>query len=196
MFAQISSLFARLCLRLLGWKLKGHPPALKKAVIVAYPHTSYMDGFLVILISLVYRGSIALKGDTLFFRLVSKLTGQISITRDSKALSQTEQIAAELRERNECFFYISPEGKRSKVQKIKTGFCYIAKKASIPIICGNFDYRTREYSFGPGFTVCDLSIKEIIDKVRKYYEDRDLLESGRYPEYTSALFLESEESEE
>ena len=31
--------------KIFGWKLCSKPPKVKKAVLIAYPHTSYYDGF-------------------------------------------------------------------------------------------------------------------------------------------------------
>jgi hypothetical protein len=38
---------------------------------------------------------------------------------------------------------IVPEGTRKKVNKIKTGFWYIAKRADVPIICWYLDQETK-----------------------------------------------------
>ena len=43
---------------------------------------------------------------------------------------------------------IAPEGTRSKVNELKTGFYYIAHKANVPIIPVAFDYGTKTIKIG------------------------------------------------
>ena len=38
---------------------------------------------------------------------------------------------------------VTPEGTRSKMEKWKTGFYYIAQKANVPLALGFMDYKTR-----------------------------------------------------
>lgn len=43
---------------------------------------------------------------------------------------------------------LAPEGTRKKVEKFKTGFYYIAKKANVPIIPVGFDFGKKEVVLG------------------------------------------------
>ena len=43
---------------------------------------------------------------------------------------------------------LAPEGTRKKVDKLKTGFYYIALKAKVPILLVGFDFKKRLVHFG------------------------------------------------
>ena len=42
-----------------------------------------------------------------------------------------------------------PEGTRKKVEKLRTGFYYIAKEAKIPILLVGFDFKNKQVIYGP-----------------------------------------------
>ena len=50
---------------------------------------------------------------------------------------------------------LSPEGTRSKVDKLKTGFYYIAKGANIPLVLCRFDWEHKIISFSEPFFTTD-----------------------------------------
>lgn len=50
---------------------------------------------------------------------------------------------------------LSPEGTRKKVDRLKTGFYHIAKKARVPIIMTAFDFKKKEVYFGEPFYTCE-----------------------------------------
>jgi hypothetical protein len=43
---------------------------------------------------------------------------------------------------------MAPEGTRKRVDRLKTGFYHIAKRANLPLILAAIDYRKREFVFG------------------------------------------------
>ena len=49
------------------------------------------------------------------------------------------------------FLTLAPEGTRAKVQKLKTGFYYIAIKAKVPILLVGFCFKRRVVHFGEKF---------------------------------------------
>ena len=61
---------------------------------------------------------------------------------------------AEVFSKQETFrLAFSPEGTRKKVAELRTGFYYIALKASVPIIPVAFDYGKKEVKVGDPFIV-------------------------------------------
>jgi 1-acyl-sn-glycerol-3-phosphate acyltransferase len=53
---------------------------------------------------------------------------------------------------NETFMLgLSPEGTRKRVDKLRTGFYHIAKKAGVPIVPVGFDYKNRLVVIGDAF---------------------------------------------
>jgi 1-acyl-sn-glycerol-3-phosphate acyltransferase len=58
----------------------------------------------------------------------------------SKSTSATTQMAQALKKFERGFFVVTPEGTRSKRDKWKTGFYYVALEAKVPIILSYVDY--------------------------------------------------------
>jgi len=55
----------------------------------------------------------------------------------------------EIFDRHEVFrIAIAPEGTRKKVDRLKTGFYYMALAAEVPILLTKFDYKNKEVNFG------------------------------------------------
>lgn len=179
-------MFARLILSWLGWKQAAvcAPAPNVPCVVICYPHTCYYDGFLTILLAAIHYGYMAGKADNPFFRALCWLTGSIPISRANGGPSQTDQVAAFLWH-SRGHLYVAPEGSRKRAAKIRSGFYHIARKTGRPIVCGNFDYRTKEYSFSAPFDVGELTFEETAQKIGAYYRDAGLLESGKHPERTT-----------
>jgi len=150
----------RLCwiffLRLLAWKIKGSfPDDLKKAVVIVAPHTSNWD----FIIGLAVRSSLKLYRfrflgkHSLFkrpWRFFFTRLGGIPVDRSDKH-DMVNQVV-NLFNRNENFILaLSPEGTRKKVERLKTGFYHMAKKAAVPIMMIGMDYAKKEISFSDPF---------------------------------------------
>ena len=179
-------MFAKLILGLLGWKEANHstPNPEIPCIIIAYPHTCYYDGILTTLLTKIRTGHLALKADFIFFRFCCWLTNAIPIYKNRGSQSQSDQITEFLRHNN-GHLYVSPEGSRPRASKIRSGFYHIARKSGRPIVCGNFDYRTKEYSFSEPFEVRELTFEDTVARIGTYYRDAGLLESGKHPERTT-----------
>ena len=135
----------------LGWEIKGNSTfsklKMKKAILIAAPHTHWMDLFLGILIrgSVGFKSSFIGKKELFFFPLsiFLKLIGGIPVNR-SKKNNTVNQIVNIFNQRKEFMLSLAPEGTRQKVSKFKTGFYYIAKEAGIPIIMITMDYSNKQ----------------------------------------------------
>ena len=135
----------------LGWVIKGNSTfsklKIKKAILIAAPHTHWMDLFLGILIrgSVGFKSSFIGKKELFFFPLsiFLKLIGGIPVNR-SKKNNTVNQIVNIFNQRKEFMLSLAPEGTRQKVSKFKTGFYYIAKEAGIPIIMITMDYSNKQ----------------------------------------------------
>ena len=69
----------------------------------------------------------------------------------NKQLNSVDSVV-KIFEKNENFFLtLAPEGTRAKVNKLKTGFYYIALKAKIPILLVGFCFKKRIVHFGKKF---------------------------------------------
>lgn len=176
---------AKLLLKLGRWTPVGPLPAAKKAVLVGAPHTSYWDGYWL----LVYKVAFGLDvkffvKDTLFWFPLSLLLnglGGVPLNRGS-ASTAVKQAVESFNDNDGYLFGLSPEGTRKKTAGWKTGFYRIAEGAGVPIVFGFFDYTNRRLGFGPemmltGDMDADLAI------CRSFYASVE----GRWPDKTSPV---------
>ena len=72
---------------------------------------------------------------------------KLSINTKSLAISfvgnKVDKIASIFNEKSEFRIGLAPEGTRAKVEKLRTGFYHIAKKANAPIIMVTLDYTNK-----------------------------------------------------
>jgi 1-acyl-sn-glycerol-3-phosphate acyltransferase len=71
-----------------------------------------------------------------------------------------------LNDQSEFLLALSPEGTRKKVERLRTGFYYIAQKANVPIVMVAFDFAKKEIKIEePFYTSNDeaADFKKIID---------------------------------
>lgn len=137
--------------KLLGWKVVGNVnmsrDTVKKAIIIAVPHTSWHDFYIGVLLRKVLNiktNFIAKK--ELFVGPVGwylKAIGGAPIDRQTKE-NKVEAIAKLFAQKEEFRMTLAPEGTRKKVDKWKTGFYYIAKEAKVPIIMFTLDFGKKE----------------------------------------------------
>lgn len=149
----------------LGWKvITRFKFDIDKYVFAVVPHTSNWDFFL----GLLVRSKIGFKANyigkhTLFIwplGVIMKALGGIPVNRKSSK-NFVDQIADEYKNRKKLAIALAPEGTRSKVDKLKTGFYYIAKAASVPIVLTKFDYGKKEIVFEEAFYPTEDSEKDL-----------------------------------
>jgi 1-acyl-sn-glycerol-3-phosphate acyltransferase len=143
-------------LKLLGWKTDVYfPEGIKKCIIIVAPHTSWQD----LIIGLSYRSVARLKHarylgkKELFdgpFGFLFRLSGGLPVDRFSKK-NMVDQVVDIMNKQEEIMIAISPEGTRKKVDRLRTGFYYIAKKAAAPIIMAGLDFQHKEVKFSEPF---------------------------------------------
>ena len=152
-------------MKLSGWKIIGTvSPEIKKAVIIVAPHTSWMD----VVVGLMARSVLQLKNarflgkKELFdgpFNFFFKWMGGIPVDRFSKQ-NMVDQVVELFNNNERLLLGMSPEGTRKKVDKLRTGFYHIAKKANSPIIMCGFDFKKKEVIFSESFYAGDDEAKD------------------------------------
>jgi 1-acyl-sn-glycerol-3-phosphate acyltransferase len=175
--------FSLAILRLFGWKVEGGiPPALKKYVVVAAPHTSAWDFPLGLLARASIGADIRYIGKKSLFRpplgwFMRKLGGY-PVDRGKR--QNLVQSVIDIFDRHEVFaIALAPEGTRRKVDKFRTGFYYIAKGAGIPIVFVTFDYGPRTVTFDPeAFYPTDDAMSDL-EFIWNYYKGVQ----GKNPEW-------------
>ena len=125
------------------WKFKGDfPSQLKKYIIIAAPHTSWVDFPIAILARNASGEKINFVGkNTLFkgpFGWFFRSLGGAPVDR-SRNNKTVDAIVDIFKEKEVFRLALSPEG-TVKVEKWKTGFYYIAKGASVPIVMATLDF--------------------------------------------------------
>jgi 1-acyl-sn-glycerol-3-phosphate acyltransferase len=148
--------------KLMGWKLVGNTTlskdTIKKAVIIAVPHTSWHDFFIGLFLRRIIGVNINFVGKKELFKgLVGwylKKVGGRSIDRTSG--QDKVQAIAKLFETHEEFrLSLAPEGTRKKVAEWRTGFYFIAKEARVPIIMITFDFGKKQNKISEPFYPTD-----------------------------------------
>ena len=137
---------SRLALRLAGWTIEGHAPALNKYVLIAAPHTSNWDFPLAMAIAFELKIKLFWVGKASLFKgpfgFFMKWCGGLPVERGKK-IGQVSQLAAEFGRHQQMVIAIAPEGTRKAVSGWKSGFYHIAREADVPLVLGFLDFRRK-----------------------------------------------------
>ncbi|HEX9957553.1 MAG TPA: 1-acyl-sn-glycerol-3-phosphate acyltransferase [Fibrella sp.] len=127
----------------LGWKIVGPRPTVPKAIWVVAPHSTNWDfpiGLWIRHELRIYIGFLAKSSlFTWYGGWLFRALGGTPVYR-SKANNLVDAMAETFASYNELHICITPEGTRSDVSKLKTGFYFIAQKANIPLVLVGFDW--------------------------------------------------------
>jgi len=178
---------ARFLFWLGGWTVVGGTIPVRKAVIIAAPHTSNWDGFWAIVYKVYNRLAIRwFVKDSMFwfpFSILLRVNGAIPLDRRRAGSSVSQAIEA-FDKYEDFYFGLAPEGTRSKTELWKTGFYRIAEGANVPVVLAFLDYTNKRLGFGPMITLtgdrdADMEI------IRSFYAPIE----GRWPEQTGPVQL-------
>jgi 1-acyl-sn-glycerol-3-phosphate acyltransferase len=141
-----------------GWKLNNKWPLdLKKAVLIAIPHTSNWDllyaraAFFLMDIPVKF----TIKKEVMVGPLGWLIRGLGGIGIDRKRIpggrkqTYSEAMINMLKDSKELVIMVTPEGTRSYAPKWKSGFYHIALGANVPVVIGYLDYKKKEAGIGP-----------------------------------------------
>lgn len=172
--------------KILGWKVTGNisisRKSIKKAVIIAAPHTSWHDFYIGLLLRKVldikchFIGKKELFVGPLGWYL--KRVGGSPLDRTS-GQNKVDAIAEMFEGKEEFRLALSPEGTRKKVSKWKTGFYYIALKAKVPIIMFTLDFKNKTNHISNPFFPTG-NIEDDLKFMRDFYDGV----IGKVPEYS------------
>jgi 1-acyl-sn-glycerol-3-phosphate acyltransferase len=165
------------------------PHHLKKAVVIVAPHTYWKD----FLIGIAFRSVLKIKhakylGKAELFKgpfgFLFRCLGGTPVDRFSKH-GVVEQVVEKYNNAENLVIALSPEGTRKKVDKLRTGFYYIAKKANVPIVMAGLDYSKKELSVSEPFYTTDDEAADF-RKIVKFFAPI----KGYYPEQGFAHLLD------
>lgn len=83
-----------------------------------------------------------------------------------------------LKESNHLYLINTPEGTRSRAEKWKNGFFYIAQKADVPIMLAYCDFKKKRAGISKIVTTENKSLEEVMEEIQEFYKDI----SAKYPE--------------
>lgn len=156
--------------KLSGWKVVGQfPSRYKKLVIIVAPHTSWKD----VVVGFAARTKLKidharfLGKKELFdgpFGWFFRILGGVPVDRFSKQ-GMVEQVTVLFAKHETFLLAMAPEGTRKRVDKLRSGFYHIAKKAEVPIVMVGLDFGKKELVLAePFYTTNDetTDFKKII----------------------------------
>jgi len=144
----LNSFFAFLY-RLSGWKVIGTPPrATPKAIWVGAPHHSNWDLIISIGARATMRFNIGFFAKNELFTWYAawffKALGGYPVDR-RRAGNLVDAVVDTFRQNETMHIAITPEGTRSDVGSLRSGFYYMALKAGVPLILVGFDYTRKAF---------------------------------------------------
>jgi 1-acyl-sn-glycerol-3-phosphate acyltransferase len=177
-------LMARLILQLFGWNpdpVGSFPIEPRKCVIIVAPHTSNWD----FVWGVLYR--IALEMENVRFLGKKELftplygwffrwLGGTPVDRHSSR-QMVDQVAEWFGRKEEFRLALSPEGTRKKVERLRTGFYHIARKAGVPIVMVALDFEQKQVVVSPPFYPSDNPDQDMEHVLRFFRPIK-----GKYPE--------------
>lgn len=148
--------------KVLGWKVVGNTnfskDTVKKAVIIAVPHTSWYDFPIALLLRKVVDLKVNFVGKKELFKwpfgYYFKAVGGRALDR-TPGQNKVQTIAQLFKKEEEFRLALAPEGTRKKVEEWKTGFYYIAKEARVPIIMFTLDFKNKQNKVSEPFYPTD-----------------------------------------
>ena len=161
--------------KVLGWRIVGNSTfsknTIKKAVIIAAPHTSWHDFYIGVLL----RASVGVKTNFIGKKelfvfplgLFFKALGGAPINRQSNE-NKVEAFAKLFEHYKEFRMTLAPEGTRKKVDSWRTGFYYIAKQANVPIIMFTLDFENKQNRISEPFYPTD-NVEADFEYMRNFY---------------------------
>jgi 1-acyl-sn-glycerol-3-phosphate acyltransferase len=174
---------SRRILRWLGWRIElpydELPP---KYVLIAVPHTSNWDFPIGLLARAALGLDIKYVGKASLFRppfgKLFRWLGGYPVDR-SRSQGYVEAVVQIFQEQERFAICIAPEGTRSRVERLKTGFYHIAKGAGVPIIMVKFDWKQRKLGISPPFYPTADQIADF-EFIHQYFRGVE----GKNPEYS------------
>jgi len=143
-----------------------------KAVFPTGPHTTNRDFPYGLYCRAVVQKNIQFVGkSTLFWEPLGTLLrwmGGVPVIR-SKRTNFVQSAANVFNERESFYLCVAMEGTRSKVDRFKTGFYYIAKTAGVPMIFVKFDFGNGIIEFSKPFYPTD-DVKADMDFIYRHFD--------------------------
>jgi 1-acyl-sn-glycerol-3-phosphate acyltransferase len=192
--AAFGARLARLGLRLLRWEFAPSDLPPPHAVILAVPHTTNLDGLLLVLLT----RSIGMPGhwmvkDVWVRPPIGWLTRRVGAVGVSRGQSHglVGQMADRFAASEEFRLLVPPEGTRSRADHWKSGFYRIALEADVPVVPSYVDYRTRRGGFLAAIEMTGDPATDM-DAIRAVYPEAQKM--ARHPSRVGPIRLRDEDA--
>lgn len=156
------------------------PPDVRKAVVLAAPHTSNWDFVFALATFRILKLKVNYLAKKELFKFPLKYllkgTGGIPVVR-SRSQNLVDSMINMFRENDNLYLLAAAEGTRKKVTKWKSGFYHVALGAGVPVMLGYLDYRNKVAGFGPVIHLSGDKEKDMA-VIREFYRHIE----GRNPE--------------
>ncbi len=184
---QITYFIGDAWLKAFGWKVEGGVPDVRKAVVIAAPHTSNWDLPFTLAVTWKLGFPMSWLGKhTLFTGAKGKFfraVGGIPVNRGRRSDAVANAVDV-IDDHEDLFLIVAPEGTRSKSVRWKTGFYHMAVGAKVPIVLGFLDYKKRRGGLGTLFWPTG-DMEADMKQIRAFYANIE----GKHPERMSATTL-------
>ena len=167
----LSRWFARCVLRLGGWKMVGEWPDVPRLVLIVAPHSSAWDGVWALgaKVAMGLGIGILAKRELFFWPLGWLLSRMGCIPVDRSAPHGVIDTAVErLRTSERMWLVLAPEGTRRRVERWKSGFWQIARKAEVPVYMAWFHYPDKTIGIGGRIDLTD-DMQADLKRIRALY---------------------------
>lgn len=161
----------RTVLRLGGWRMVGAMPDIAKLVLIGAPHSSNWDGLWGFAAKMAMGLDIKILGKHQLFWWplgpILRRLGVIAVDRTAAA-GVVEQLADRIKAADTFWLGIAPEGTRKPVERWKSGFWKIARRADVPVLPAYFHYPDRIIGIGEPFVLSDDMAADLA-RIRAWY---------------------------
>ena len=176
----MKKILSKFIFKMMGWKVVGSIPKIKKYIAISAPHTSNWDFLIGRCFAYIsnLQPKYLIKSELYFWPLsiLIKWNGGIPVYRKT-AKNTVDQVVERLKAADNLILGIAPEGTRKKVVKWKTGFYFIAQKADVPIVLMCMDYAKKEVGF-LDVLYPSGDLQKDMEMIQEYYKDK----VGKTPE--------------
>lgn len=144
--------------KVLGWKVINDFPKLNKYVIIAAPHTSWVDFPIAIMVKFAKGAKVNYIGKASLFKgpfgFFFRWLGGAPVDRSNNN-NVVDAIVDIFNSRDHFILGLSPEGTRQKVTEFRTGFYYIAKGAQVPVVMATLNFADKEIKIADPYYLTD-----------------------------------------
>jgi 1-acyl-sn-glycerol-3-phosphate acyltransferase len=173
-----------------GWQVAGGAPPVRKAVVIAYPHTSNWDLPFMLAVAYSIDVDVHWLGKKSLFRSpyggFMRWVGGIPVDR-SRHTKLVDAVVDTITPHEELMVVIPPEGTRSQSGRWKSGFYWVAVQAGVPIILGFLDYTKKRGGLGEVLHPTG-DIDADFEKIRSFYQGIE----GKFPDKQGVITLNDE----